>query len=276
MQKLTLIVAAGALGLAAWQVMEADGLRSDVTRQQQEITTLTTDLSRLRSEVRPQDALPDLLTEAPTPAGGEDADPVLDARAADPRVLAQAVRDMRERMAEQERTIASLQEQVASPSQGQQQTRWRRPRFINDVDSAVSELDLDGGQQAELERIIEDTKRRIEDLRMIPNAEGKTWADVNKTRTRVASGDDGDLTVLLPNFRERTAFLNSHVPGTDETYSEAERRIRNEGKSDVRRMLTPEQEEKWDDAHTDGLFGQQGDHFVVSSIVTDVLVEEDD
>ncbi|MHC5010516.1 MAG: hypothetical protein ACYTG6_06120, partial [Planctomycetota bacterium] len=223
----------------------------------------------------PQGARPGLLTEAPTPAGAEDGAPLLDPRAADPVVLARAVRDLRERMADQEQTIESLREQVASQPTAPRQVHYRQPNVIHDVDSAVRELDLDGGQQAELERIVDYTKRRIEDLRLIPNAEGKTWVDVSRNRRRVAAGEAGDFALLVSNFAEINEFRNSTVPGTDETYGEAERRIRNEGKADVRRMLTPEQEKTWDDAHTDGLFGSQQAGIVSFAIATEAESEED-
>jgi hypothetical protein len=279
MTKVVTLVAVAALGVAAWQAVEAASLRTEVQRQQAAVEALTLRMDRVQSQVEPQEA-PPLRVLAPTSAevaghpagaGGDDATPVLEARLATPEGLAREVRDMRRRMEAQEETIATLRERVESGEAQQVHV----PRFIGSVEDAARELKLDDRQRAEVERAVADVRADIERLRAIPNDDGKTWADVSSQQVSLGDGDHG-FALMLPNMTERKRFLDSRVPGRSETYGQAEERIRGEGRRRVEDVLTPEQRETWDDAHTAPLFGGSGGDFFISAVSVETPTPEGD
>ncbi len=140
------------------------------------------------------------------------------------------------------------------------------PKFYGSVDDAAKDMALSEGQKRDFERISEDAKREVADLRKIPDEEGKTWDDVQKETFKM----DGNVfhldTSKVAAFREKT------VPGRVESFGAADRRIRDGAKRRMRDLLTPEQREKFDKAHVDPLTGGNGGGLgdMSFSIVTDM------
>jgi hypothetical protein len=251
MQKLTLVLALAALALAGWQYLEADGLRAEVERQRLELGSLTADLrGGVASEEAAREDAPTLLRE---PAATGPAGPVLDARAATPRALAKAVEDLRTELDRQREQVANLKDRVESaPAHGTTRT-WKPSTVIHDAESATKVLDLDSGQKAELQRIVEDVGRQLSDVRGIPNDEGQTWKDVS---THVVNGGDGGaIAFSVPDFGAMQRWRKSRIPGSSETYGEAEARIKKDGKDRFQQILRPDQRKTFDDAQSGPLFG---------------------
>jgi hypothetical protein len=262
MHRLTLGVAILAAALAGWQALESQSLRAELQAQRSDLVTLAARLDRAEPAAG-WEAAPPLRAEAPAAApeaaGAVEGEgpPLLSSRPVTPQTLVGEVQAMRQRIEEQDRTIAGLREFVERPPQ--RLPILRASTFVRNVDDLQRVLDLDGHQRAEVERILEDGKRLLADLRSIPNAEGKTWAQASLPRWQQASDDASGVTVLMANVQERARFLASKVPGRDETYGQAEQRIRREGESRLQDLLTPAQRETLRGTHTAHLFGGSGD-----------------
>ena len=277
MQKLTLVLAIAALGLFGWQTWEAKGLRDDLAQQQTEQEELMAEVARLSkglSAVEGYQAPGDpVVFEAalgePSATGGS-GEPSLAAKAANPEVLAREVMKLKNEMGALRAENEELKEKVGNP----RQISWKRPTFIRDMDGAEKALDLSAGQRADMERVVDWTKRELEDLWAIPNEEGKLLKDIQKTKVTAGEG----ISIAMPNFQELNKFRNSKVPGRTETYAEAERRIKDRGKNDIKDILNTEQQETWDKAHTDPLFGSSAGDGVFSMVTveTSTSSESDD
>jgi hypothetical protein len=131
------------------------------------------------------------------------------------------------------------------------------PMFLGSVDDAAKQLDLTPAQKADLERIAADANRRIEELKKIPDEEGKTWADAETTSLEVPGGQ-GALRVMFGSNDKVRAFREKTIPGRNESFGAAERKIVADAKSQVRSGLSPDQQKKWDAAKTESLFGGDG------------------
>ena len=70
-------------------------------------------------------------------------------------------------------------------------------------------------------------------------------------------GEDG-MAKFHEHMAEMSRLRQSKVPGTNETYAQAERRLRKDGKARARSFLNPDQAKTWDKSHTDMLFGGGG------------------
>lgn len=259
MQKLVGVIALGALALAGWQTLEASRLREALDTQRGDLEGLRTSLAELSRAERAEPGALEIAEPRPAPEPVADASapdaPVLVARSATPAELAQAVRDVEARLAAQEERADRMEESISS---GQRPFLPSSRRFVHDVDDAVRTLSLDDGQKGELERIIEDLKYENERLLDIPNAEGKRFADLKPAHLQVGSGETPDITQIMTNNNERWRFLGGKVPGTDETYAQAQARIRKDAKNRFRRTLTPEQLKTCDNSHVDPLFHTGG------------------
>jgi len=274
-QKLTFVLVLAALGVAGWQTWEASNLREDLATQSEEMLALRTDLDRVTRDLAARDGRPVpppmRRAEAATPAAPVPDEPTLAPAGASPEVLARQLRDLQDEVAGMREDTARLEEKVGS----QPAVRFKRPKFISNVEQARKELDLDGRQEADIQRIVDDTKRDLDDVWSIPNADGKTWNDISKTT--IQGGDTGGgITIVMPNFAEQAKFRNSLIPGRNETYGQADERIRGRGVADVRNVLRPDQRKTFDEAQTQSLFGptHAGPTFAISAIST--ALSEDD
>ncbi len=277
MQKITLLLAAAALAVAGWQAWEAQGLRDDLETQDLETTALRGDVDRLSKEIASIQGLeapaPLRTASAPTRATSpEDDGATLAARGASPQVLARQVRDLQHELEGMREDTARLEEKVGKSPLGRV---WKRPKFITDMKSAKDVLDLNARQEADIARIVDDTKREFENLWEIPNDEGKTWKDVSQMK--IQEGGSG-FAVVMSNMAARQEFKSSTIPGRTETYGEAESRIRDRGTEDVKSVLTPEQNKTFDDAHTAPLFGTGSSSNMVAftSVTTSTSDSKDD
>lgn len=132
------------------------------------------------------------------------------------------------------------------------------PGFWPDVDSAAKAMKLDDGTKARLENIVEATKRGLDDLYERPNDEGVLWKDVNGD-LKLDGTEPGEMMTKVGEHMKKVAkFKNGKVPGTSETYAEAERRIKKEGRDRARSVLDPDQAKVWDRGHPDTMFGGAG------------------
>ena len=274
MSKLAILLAALALGIAGWQAYEASNLRDDLCQAQAETASLRADVDQLtRTLAQPGEAPievpPPLVVQRDESAGDGPRDATLAAKGASPEVVARAVRNLQDEVAELRQQNEDLEEKVGKNPLA----NFKRPTFIRDVAQAEKELDLTGGQRADVERIVDYTKRELEDLYNTRNADGKTWKEV--AEVKLSSG--GDFAVVMSNFAEIQKFRNETIPGSRETYGEAESRIRNAGTQDVRDVLKPEQREKFDKAHTQPLFGNSmGPMISIATSVTSTSEDPDD
>jgi hypothetical protein len=119
--------------------------------------------------------------------------------------------------------------------------------WVGSLDDAAQAFELSGGQKADMERILADARRDVDDLRKTPDETGTTWAAVEKDMVRMENGalrfDAGTL----------SAFREKIMPGRNESFGGAMRRIREDAARRLKDTLTPTQREKWDKAQTGGL-----------------------
>ncbi len=279
MHKLVFGVAAAALALGVYQTLENQGLKTEIEGLRRDATDLRAEVATLKREEHAEPAavpakaprMADLpaAVEAPAEGGG----PRLVARAASPEVLAGAVRDLQQRVAAQEEKVEHVATRVEEEAASRPRV-FRTPRFIASVDDAVGALDLTPTQQADMERLVEYANQDLQRLYQIPNADGKTLADVNKP-VKVGGKDNAGIGILFTNLAAVTGFKHSTVPGRSETYAEAETRIRKDAKREIRDLLDPKQQKTWDDSNTDPLFKGAGGGATISfSTVTTTSDDE--
>ena len=268
-----------ALGVAAWEAVEADGLRQKLRQAKTETASVQGDLLQVRQELSDLRAKGDVepLLPGPAPAAAAEDGPAPDADGprlvplrASPEVLARAVQDLEKRVAAHQSRVDDLEKKQETAA-----TQFARPmRFFRTVDQASSALDLSPGQKADLGRVVEDTTRDLDALYDTPNDDGRTFREVSKPKPLTTGKGDGDvgpaITLLMSNFAEIQKFKDSKVPGTSETYGQAEQRIRARGTNDARDLLTADQQKTWDRSHPDLLFGtpSMGNVFSISAINT--------
>jgi hypothetical protein len=140
------------------------------------------------------------------------------------------------------------------------------PKFYGSVDDAAKDLDLTAAQKADFERIAADAKREADELHKIPDENGKTWAQVEKDSFKMEGGAFHLDMTSLQSFREKV------IPGRNESYGAADRRIRENAKRRLRDGLTPDQQAKFDKAHTDPLIGGSGDGFGAFTFATSEIM----
>lgn len=272
MQKLTFVLVLAALGVAGWQALEASSLRDDLEEQNIETVALRADLDRVSRDLatlQDQRSAPPLrqldatTAEASAPDQDVPEGATLAPAGASPEVLARQLRDLRDEVAGVKENTARLEEKVESNPV----VHFKRPKFISNVEQAKKELDLDARQESDIQRIVEDTKRDLADIWSIPNADGKSWKDISQTK--LTGGDGNGISIVMPNFAEQQKFRSSTIPGRNETYGEADQRIRQRGVADVRSVLRPDQQKTFDDAQTQSLFGPpHGAMFTISAVST--------
>lgn len=153
-------------------------------------------------------------------------------------------------------------------------TTYTMPTFYNNVDEAAKDLDLTPSQKADFERIVSDAKRDVDALKKIPSEDGTTWEQAQAETFKMTDGGFSFDTSKVQAFREKV------IPGRNESFGAAERRIRNDAKRRLRDSLSADQQTKFDKAHSDGLVGGGGDGlgglFITSfSTTTEVAVPEE-
>lgn len=130
--------------------------------------------------------------------------------------------------------------------------------FLASAGQAEKQLGLDSSQRAQLDRVIESTQRELEDLYATPNDAGETLKDLMQPPEIKADDIENGAIRILGNFGKIRKFKQGKIPGSNETYAEAEKRIIGGGKRDARGLLTEDQAKKWDSSHSDHLFRPKG------------------
>lgn len=256
MNKLALLLALAALAFAGWQYTEGAALQADLESAQVRTAELRADVDRLAKALGtprevPVAMPPALVIRDDADADGEPRDATLVAKGASPEVLARTVQGLQVEMAELRKENEELQEKVAKNPM----LNFKRPKWIANLNQAEKLLELSPTQKADISRIVDYTKRELEDLYNTPSADGKTWKEVSQVKVQGGSSENGGIQFLMSNFQEVQKFRSLPMPGTNETFGEREKRIKAEAKQDVRDTLNEEQKKTFDEARSDALFG---------------------
>lgn len=270
MGKVALVVSVLALAGAGWAVVSS---RQEAAPQAGELVAIEGRLLAIERALAEIQARPAPAAPLSAPAAGP-ASPGLvtggGAPSLGPRLEGQprAPRSVEERVAELERLAGELKASAAdgavvrSPVGVPGPQLMPMPGFWPTVEAAAKALKLDGVQASRLERVVEDANRDLDALYAKPNDEGVLWKDVN-VGLELDSLDQADIMAKFSDQLKKTSkFRSSKVPGTSETYAEAERRIRKDAKERARSLLDADQAKTWDRSHPDALFrGAGGDGF---------------
>ena len=125
--------------------------------------------------------------------------------------------------------------------------------FYMTVDDAKADLGLTDQQKSDFDRIVADTKRDIDDIWKTPDDEGKTYEQVMADMMKAGPSGQPNL-----DFSKVMGFRNKTIPGRNETYGAADRRVRESGKTAMKATLSTEQQSKFEKSNTDSLFGMPG------------------
>lgn len=264
MQQVALVLSVLAVGLAGWVAYQTSSGPAD------RLDRIEADLDGLRVlETRVANAERRLAEATAARPGPVEAPPPRrddGTLAAAPRVetsggaasAAGATAPVESRLAELTKRLAAVEEKTKDVEPGAPiplprgaMARAFGPRgFVTTLDDAQKQLDLSASQRADWDRTLADAKRELDDLRSIPDDEGKTWKQHNEDLVRGLADGSGrfDLSKLM-------ALRGKKVPGRTETYGEAEARVRTEAKQRLRDPLTPDQQKKFDESNVDPLIG---------------------
>ena len=121
------------------------------------------------------------------------------------------------------------------------------------VDEAKEDLSLTDQQKGDFDRIVADAKRELDDLRKTPDDEGKTWDQV--TSDLLATGPDGAMKLDIGKV---LSFRTKTIPGRNETFGGAERRIQAGARTRLRSTLSTDQQSKFDRATVEPMLGTMG------------------
>ena len=277
MGKLALVLSVLALGGAGWVVWSScDRVRpSEDAQGMQAVDTRLAAIERTLAELAARPA------PAPLLSGTATASPGLTTGGGTPTVgprlegSPKPAPTVEERIAELEKRLAAGDGKAEAPNPlGPDAGQAFAPQgFWQDAAAAAKALKLDSVQTSRLEKIVEDTERELDTLYAKPNEEGVLWKDVNQGLT-LEVGEPGDLMGKIGEHMKKTSkFRNGKVPGTNETYAEAERRIRKDGKDRARSLLDADQARVWDRSHPDALFhgGGGSDGFGITTFVNDMV-----
>jgi hypothetical protein len=271
MDKLAVLLSVAALAVGGWAVFGGEAGTGTGTMVADDGTDAR--LAALESDIAAlKEALGTSLLDVETADAGSSGsgDAGLEGRAA--MTVPSRVAAMESELAAMRDRMASVEEQAGADPLAKAGSYMRRRAynfFLHNAETAAAALKLDDRQKGDLERIVESTKNRLEELYTTANDEGTTWKEAGKIEFQGSAGE-GAVISLMGNREKLEEFKKTRVPGTNETYGEAEQRIRGQGKADARGLLTPDQQETWDQAHTDHLFGGRGSQ--VALAFTDAVV----
>lgn len=266
MDKLAAVIAIAALGVAGYALMQAGDKDAQIEALQTANQELKDRMVTLEAEAGTLGGAPATLREAggTTVLGhASDGTPVgLKGRPASPidRLAA-----LEKRVAEQDEALAKMEsekgtEAAALGTAGKALRGWSRDNFYGNLDMAAKSLELNDSQKTDMQDVLDRANRELEDLYAIENDEGVTWKEVRKPKMVEGSG----FSFAMPDMKKIAAFKKSRIPGSSETFGEAQQRIRKDAFARMRNVLTPDQAKKWDKAHKHGLL--DGGRGVVSSV----------
>jgi len=261
-QKFALLLSFVAVGLAGWAATRASTAPADRLDRMEadldELRVLETRLANVERRVTdaaaprpgPVDAAPPrppvvdgTLAASPRADAGPDAPPS--------SPVETRIAELTKRLAEVEEKTKAIDPNSAISMSRAAMARALGPRtFVTSLDDAQKQLDLSASQRADWERTLADGKRELDDLRAIPDDQGKTWKQHNEDVIRGLADGSGRI-----DFSKLMTMRGTKVPGRNETYGEAEARLRTETKRRLRDPLTPDQQKKFDETHIDPLIG---------------------
>jgi hypothetical protein len=275
MAKIGFALAFVALAFAGWQAYELGTVRDELKTQQDTVSDL-----RARLDVRPAPvapAEPALRTATPPPARPETADTTPHPSLSGAGLSGTGSNDGASNGKPLEGTSSLLPGGIdVAKAAGEGKPGDRRlpalgvtglgGTFYPDVDTAARVLKLDDGQKAQLQSVVDETKKELADLHALKNDDGQTWNELSKVKFE--GNAEGGMIAFAANFKKLAEFKGTKVPGTNETFGEADARIRQSGKDRARGVLSPDQAKEWDKSNSNALFG--GGMGIVAISVGDV------
>lgn len=270
MDKFALLLAVAALGLAAWTAFGSDGgtLGTATDDADARLLAQEEELGRLRARL-----------EALEGRGGSLAAPALSGSAPAAGELSPGeASELREELAMLKERVEQMGPPAApGPSAVNLAKGIRadfRKHFYSRPEDVRRALDLTDEQDNEVGRVVDSTRARLEELYTTPNDNGETWREVSRPKLQRREGDKGMIMFATPDVGRINKFKNMVVPGTNETYAQAERRIRRDADRDIERVLTDEQKQDWDKANRSMLYGNSMSGGGVSMAFSSLEVED--
>ena len=235
-----------------------------------EVASLSARLRALEDQVAASSRGPAPLTAAPSPASDAPAGLAAAPRPASgspsaatlPPPEASAIE---KRLAELEQAVAATRTQAEGAMPAHVLSGGISNRFYGSVADAAKDLDLSPRQKDDFDRAVADAKREIDELKKIPDSDGKTWADIEDDAMPKPGEGLGklDLGALI-------GFPSRKIPGRTETFGQAQRRVQAAAKTRMRETLTPDQQKKFDKAHVDPMLGGSSGAMISFDFATDV------
>ncbi|MDF1700226.1 MAG: hypothetical protein P1V36_03620 [Planctomycetota bacterium] len=273
MTKLGVILALAALALGGYGLMQLcekdeqiEGLQASNQELKDRLTTLETHVTAALGT--PAD--PTLRSaEAPVIPLGHASDGTPVGLKGRPTTATDRIASLERRLAAQDETLAKLKADGAKARGGGRQ-QFNPGNFYGSLDMAAKAMELKDDQKAEMKDLMDRATRELDDLYAIENDEGVTWKEIRKPKMVEGNG----FSIAMPDMAKIAKFKKGRIPGSSETFGEAEQRIRKDAFGRMRNVLTPAQTKKWDKAHKDGLLRGRGGGMV--SAVSFVGLGSDD
>lgn len=146
------------------------------------------------------------------------------------------------------------------------QIAFAGPKMYGSVADAAKDLDLSPRQKDDFERAVADAKKEMDELKKIPDSDGKTWEEVEKES--MPKLGEGAMTLDLGALM---GYPSRKIPGRTETFGQAQKRIQDGAKSRMRDTLTPDQQKKFSTAHVDPMIGGSSGAMFSFGFSTDVV-----
>jgi hypothetical protein len=278
MAKLGFVLSVLALAAAGWLFHENADLRAELRQQQDAIAALPAARAVARDGVtggyeKPMPA-PTEAAPVASPRGEGGASPALAARGEAARTIEERLARLEGESVAAKKAVAALEEKArASPHPVPFDEAGFLNTFFPDLETAARVLQLDERQKAGMERVRDDAKRELDDLYAIRNDDGTTWTEAAKVKFE-GSGENG-MIAFATNLAKLEKFKKTRIPGSRETFGEADKRIRGRAKEQMRSFLTPDQGKSWDKANTDSILGHGGGGDISLAFSTVEIVDGD-
>jgi len=272
MSKLGVILALVALGVAGWgasQLCEKDNQIDTLHEANRALQDrLTTIEVKLDEALTPREAATMLTADAREGRAGVSRPAGLTGRAASPidRLAA-----LEEHVEDQNKRLAKLTEENAAKAKASSAMRRYSPgNFYGNLDMAAKAMALKDNQKSDMEDYLERAQKELADLHKLENDDGLTWDAISKPKMI----EGGGFSIAMPDMAKIRKFKKSRIPGSSETFGEAEKRIRKDAFGRMRNVLSPAQTKKWDKANKNAML--RGGRGGMVSAISFVGVGSDD